>query len=447
MTSTATSTTSSTLIRRVTSASVIGSVVEWYDFYLYGTAAALVFNRLFFPTFDPLTGTLLAFGTYATGFLVRPIGGVIFGHLGDRIGRKKVLVFTLILMGTATTLMGVLPTYAAVGVLAPILLLALRMIQGAAAGAEYTGAIVLVGEFAPKPRRGLLSSLPGAGISIGIVLAASVFALFSMLPPEQFDAWGWRVPFLLSAIVVIVGLVIRLRVPETPEFEKLVAAQKDSQSPIKTLFKTQPKEFFLALGIRIAENGSAYLLQVFVLTYLVTQVGFTSTVGLVGTLIGAGLCIVLIPVYGALADRIGSRYVYLGGAIIFVAIAFPYFLLLDTGNPVVAAATIALSIALAYGPMCAAQPTLFIDMFDTRVRFSGISLAREFSAPLAGGVAPLIAIALLQVTGGAPWLVATYIAVLGLVTVVCLLLLPKRFGRKTVGAVEAEQKQPVSLAA
>jgi len=430
----------------VTSASVIGSVVEWYDFYLYGTAAALVFNRLFFPTFDPLTGTLLAFGTYATGFLVRPIGGLIFGHLGDRIGRKKVLVFTLILMGIATTLMGVLPTYAAVGVLAPILLLLLRMVQGAAAGAEYTGAIVLVGEFAPTHRRGFLASLPGAGISIGIVLAAAVFAVFSSLPAEQFDAWGWRVPFLLSAVVVIIGLVIRLRVPETPEFERLIASQKEAQSPIKTLFKTQPKEFFLALGIRIAENGSAYILQVFVLTYLVAQAGFAGTVGLVGTLIGAGLCIVLIPLYGALCDRIGARWVYLGGAVVFVGLAFPYFALLNTGDPTVAIITVAAAIALAYGPMCAAQPTLFIDIFDTPVRFSGISLAREFSAPLAGGVAPLIAIALLQVTGGSPWLVGVYVAALGVVTIVCLLLLPKRYGRPTVGAVTADAKDTSVLA-
>jgi MFS transporter, MHS family, shikimate and dehydroshikimate transport protein len=413
-------------ITRAAWASVIGSVVEWYDFYLYGTAAALVFNRLFFPNFDPLSGTLLAFSTYAIGFFVRPLGGIIFGRLGDRVGRKRVLVLTLLMMGLSTTAIGLLPTYNTLGVWAPLLLLLLRMIQGVAAGAEFTGAILLIGEFSPRERRGYFTSLPGAGISVGILLSAGVFALFTMLPEAEFNAWGWRAPFLLSAIVVVIGVIVRRAVPETPEFVKLLAAQKASRTPIADLFRLQPKELVLAFGMRIAENGSAYILQVFVLTYLVSYVKVPASVGLTATLIAAGASIVAIPLWGMLADRIGARWVYFIGATFFAVFSFPYFYILKSGDTGLIIAAVVVSVVFSYCALVGSQPSLFISIFKPQSRFSGISLAREFSAPVAGGLAPLIASALLSAGGGSPSWVALYVTSLGAISAVCVLLLPRR---------------------
>ncbi len=413
-------------ITRAAWASVIGSIVEWYDFYLYGTAAALIFNRLFFPNFDPLSGTLLAFGTYAIGFFVRPVGGIIFGRLGDRVGRKKVLVITLMMMGLSTTAIGLLPTYATWGVWAPLCLLALRMIQGVAAGAEFTGAILLIGEFAPRKRRGYFTSLPGAGISFGILLSAGVFALFTMLPEADFNTWGWRLPFLLSAIVVVIGVVVRRAVPETPEFVRLLAAQKASRTPIADLFRLQPKELLLAFGMRIAENGSAYILQVFVLTYLVSYVKVPASVGLTATLIAAGASVVAIPLWGLLADKIGARWVYFIGSAFFALFAFPYFWILNTGDTRLIIGAVVVSVVFSYCALVGSQPSLFISLFKPQCRFSGISLAREFSAPVAGGLAPLIASALLSAGGNDPSLVALYVTGLGAISAICVLLLPSR---------------------
>lgn len=413
-------------IKRATQASVIGSVVEWYDFYLYGTAAALIFNKLFFPNFDPLSGTLLAFSTYAIGFFVRPIGGIIFGRLGDKVGRKRVLVITLLMMGLSTTAIGLLPTYGVLGIGAPLLLLLLRMVQGIAAGAEFTGAILLIGEFSPRNRRGYFTSLPGAGISVGILMSAGIFALFTMLPTEQFNSWGWRIPFLLSALVVVIGVIVRRAVPETPEFVKLLASEKASRTPISDLLRVQPRELALAFGMRIAENGSAYILQVFVLTYLVTFVKVAPSIGLTATLAAAGVSVVAIPLWGMLADKIGARWVYFIGAASFAILPFPYFAMLNTGNTSLIIAAVVISVLFSYCALVGSQPSLFISLFKPQNRFSGISLAREFSAPVAGGLAPLIAAALLAAGGGSAWLVAIYVTCLGAISAVCVLLLPKK---------------------
>ncbi len=417
-----------TSIRQAVAASIVGSVLEWYDFSLYGLAAAVVFGQLFFPEFSPLAGTLASFGTYAVGFFARPFGGFFFGHLGDKIGRRNVLLFTVLLMGAATFLIGFLPTFAQIGVWAPILLLLLRILQGFGGGAEQSGAVLLVTEYAPRERRGFYACLPFVGITLGILLSAGVFRLITTLPEDALLSWGWRVPFLLSIVVVGIGIYIRLRVLETPVFEEVKEAQVEAAVPAMELFRNDRRNFILAFGARMAENGSSYLFQVFVLTYI-THLGLSEGVGLTGILLAAAVGMFTLPVFGALSDRVGRRPVYMGAAAFVALFAFPYFWLLDTEVPVLIWLAIILSYAVGTYGMLSPQSSFFPELFDARYRYSGMALSRELSAPVAGGVAPFIATALLAWSGGEPWPIALYLILLCLITLVSVYLAPETRGR------------------
>ncbi len=406
-------------IRLVAMASLIGTTIEWYDFFLYGTAAALVFNRLYFPTFDPRVGTLAAFATYTVGFVARPIGGIVIGHFGDRIGRKSMLVLTLIIMGVATFGIGLLPTYAQIGPWAAVALVVLRLAQGFGVGGEWGGAVLMAVEHAPPGSRGFYGSWPQIGVPAGLLLSTAVFAQFARLPEDQFLAWGWRVPFLLSILLVGVGLIIRLRILETPAFTRVKEARIEARRPIVEVLRTQRKEVLLAMGARLAENGAFYIYTVFVLVYATQKVGIARQAVLNGILIAALCALVAIPLSGALSDRLGRRPVYLFGACVTGLFAYPLFWLIDTGStPLV---WLALVVALVFGhaPMYGPQAAFLSELFGTRVRYSGASLGSQLSSVIAGGLSPFIATALLPYGRVA---LASYIGAMAVVTVVAVLI-------------------------
>ncbi|MDT9599082.1 MFS transporter [Sphingosinicella rhizophila] len=411
-----------TPLRRVIMASLVGTTIEWYDFFLYGTAAALVFNKLFFPEYDPLTGTLLAFATYSLGFVARPVGGIVFGHFGDRIGRKRLLMISLILMGVATTLIGLLPTYGQIGVWAPITLVLLRLVQGFAVGGEWGGAVLLAAEHADAKRRGFWASWPQAGVAAGLVLASGVLAMMAGLQSEaDFLAWGWRVPFILSAVLVVIGWWIRTSVSESRTFE---AAMAESESPPKLpaldVFREKPRAVLLGSGLRLGENISYYIVTVFSITYMTEMAKLDQSDALNAILIGAFVQFFAIPLLSRLSDRIGRRPVYAIGAFGLAIFAFLFFPMLGSGNmlAIVAAVTIGLILHSAmYGP----QAAFIAELFPTRIRYSGASIAYQLTTIAAGSVAPMIALTLYQQTGSAVP-VAIYVAIACVVSGVSALL-------------------------
>jgi metabolite-proton symporter len=398
---------------------MVGTTIEWYDFFLYGTAAALVFNRLFFPTFDPLAGTLAAFGTYSVGFVARPIGGIIIGHYGDRVGRKSMLVLTLMIMGVATFGIGLLPTYAQIGPWAAVALVILRVAQGFGVGGEWGGAVLMAVEHAPPGARGFYGSWAQIGVPAGLLLSTAVFAIFARLPEDQFLSWGWRVPFLLSILLVAVGLIIRLRIQETPVFARVKQAQNEARRPIAELLATQWKAVLLAVGARIAENGAFYIYTVFVLVYGTQQAGIDRQTILNGVLMAAACALVAIPFCGALSDRLGRRPVYLFGASVTAAFAYPLFWLLDTGSTPLVWLALVVPLVFAHSPMYGPQAAFLSELFDTRVRYSGASLGSQLSSVVAGGLSPFIATALLPYGRGA---LAAYIIAMALVTIAAVLI-------------------------
>ncbi|MGB2717003.1 MAG: MFS transporter [Vicinamibacterales bacterium] len=406
-------------VKLVATASMIGTTIEWYDFFLYGTAAALVFNRLFFPTFDPLTGTLAAFGTYSVGFVARPIGGIIIGHYGDRTGRKSMLVLTLIIMGVATFGIGLLPTYAQIGPLAGVALVILRLAQGFGVGGEWGGAVLMAVEHAPPGERGFYGSWAQIGVPAGLLLSTAVFAVFARLPEDQFLSWGWRVPFLMSILLVGVGLIIRLRIRETPVFARLKEARTEARRPIVELLQTQWRAVLLAIGARIAENGAFYIYTVFVLVYGTQKAGIDRQTILNGVLVAAACALVAIPFCGALSDRLGRRPVYLFGACVTGLFAYPLFWLLDTGSTPLVWLALIVPLVFAHSPMYGPQAAFLSELFDTRVRYSGASLGSQLSSVIAGGLSPFIATALLPYGRGA---LASYIITMALVTIAAVLI-------------------------
>ncbi len=411
-------------VRVALSSAIVGTAVEWYDFYLYATAAAAIFNKLFFPHLSPFAGTMMAYGTALIGFIVRPLGAVFFGHFGDRIGRKRVLVTTLVLMGGATTLMGLLPTEAVVGVWAPILLTVLRALQGFGAGAEYAGAVLVAIEYAPRRHQGLYGAIPYMGVAAGLLLATTVFGLVSSLPQDEFMTWGWRVPFLLSSVVMIVGLVLRSQLGETPVFEELERLGHRAKRPIAEVFKLCHREIFCAWGARIGDNSLAYVYEAFVIVYWVQDRNLPRSGILTALAIASAVQFVTVPLFGALTDRIGRRTVYVAGAVLSGALVFPFFWALDTGSSVWATLALVVASSGAKTMMTAAQGPWFAALFPARLRYSGFAIAREVTSPLAGGLAPIVATALLAANQGSPTLVCLYVVGLAALTTVSLLLAP-----------------------
>ncbi|MFE2066290.1 MFS transporter [Streptomyces sp. NPDC059467] len=413
-------------LKRIVAASLIGTTSEWYDFFLYGSAAALVFNKLFFPDSDPLVGTLLSFLTYAVGFAARPLGALVFGHYGDRLGRKRLLVLSLLLMGGATFGIGLLPTHATVGSAAPVLLTLLRLVQGFALGGEWGGAVLLVSEHGDARRRGFWASWPQTGAPAGQLLATGVLSLLTaVLSDDAFAAWGWRIPFLLSGVLVVVGLWIRLSVDESPVFRQALAraeARRDAgdaeQPPLVSVLRHHWRDVLIAVGARMAENISYYVITAFILVYATTSAGVSKQTALNAVLIGSAVHFAVIPAWGALSDRVGRRPVYLLGAAGIGVWMFPFFALVDTGRfwYLVLAVTVGLVL---HGAMYAPQAAFFSEMFATRIRYSGASVGAQFASVAAGAPAPLIATALLSGYGSSTP-IALYVIAASLLTLVAL---------------------------
>ena len=427
-------------INRVALSGLIGATVEWYDFFLYGTAAALVFGELFFPSSDPLVGTIAAYGSFAFGYLSRPLGAIIFGHYGDRIGRKAMLILTLLIMGIATFLIGLLPTYAAIGVWAPILLFVLRFFQGIGLGGEWGGAVLITVEHSPGDKRGFYGSLIQIGAPAGLLLGTGVFVIFSYLPQEQFLSWGWRVPFLVSVILIGVGLFIRLKILETPAFSQVKESGTEARIPIVDVFRNYPKNVLLTMGARLSEGQTFNIFAVFVITYATSQLELARSMILYGVIIGAAIECLTLPVFGAFADRIGRRPVYMGGAAFCALFAFPFFWLLDTENTILIWLAVALGLAIGHSAMWGPQASFFSEAFDTRVRYSGTSFVYQFSGIASSALTPLIATTLLGWAGGSPWLVVVFVIVYAAISFISTYLASETY-RDEISEAQINRRQ------
>jgi len=410
----------------------IGTIIEWYDFLIYGTAAALVFNTLFFPNIDPLAGTLAALTTYSVGFVARPIGGAIFGHYGDRIGRKVMLMITMGIMALGTFAVGCLPTYQQIGVWAPILLVTLRFIQGIGLGGEWGGASLMVVEHAPEGRRGLFGSLVQIGFPLGLVTSSGVFALVTQMPDADFKSWGWRIPFLLSILLLGVGWFVRARVPETPAFEEIKRRGDIAKNPfVEAVFKN-PKSFLVAVGLKISEVSWVYILTIFIVVYATGQLGLPRTLLLNAILIAALVEVLTIPLFGWLSDHVGRRAFYFLGTLFTAAFAFPLFWLLSTKDPQVVILTVVVALSLGHGTMFGLQSAYFPDLFGTRVRYSGASFGFQAAAALGGGFSPIIATALAGSMGGTAG-VSMMLILLAVITFVATLCARETKGERLLG--------------
>jgi MHS family shikimate/dehydroshikimate transporter-like MFS transporter len=405
-------------IRKVAMASAIGCTIEWYDFFLYNTFAALVFNKLFFPSFDPLVGTMLAYATALVGFIARPVAGVLFGHFGDRIGRKKMLILTLLIMGIGTFLIGLLPTYESIGVWAAALLLVLRVAQGLGVGGEWGGAVLMAVEHSPSGRRGFYGSWPQMGVPAGLALATAMVAIFSSLPGDMFLQWAWRIPFLLSILLVGVGIYIRLKLMETPAFTRVQETQTVSRVPFMDLIRNYPKQILLGMGCRYIEGVAFNIYGVFVITYLVTALKLPRTTALLAVTTASLVMLFFIPLFGRLSDTLGRRRVFGTAALLTGLFAFPAFWVMSSagGNGVLVALAIIIPFGIVYAAVYGPEAALFSELFDTRVRYSGISFVYQFSGIFASGLTPIIATALLKQNDGQPWLVATYMLIVGVIS-------------------------------
>lgn len=433
--------------RKAGIAAFVGTLLEWYDFLIYGTAAALILNELFFPTTSPVVGTMAAFATYAVGFLARPLGGLVLGNMGDRVGRKGMLVLTIVLMGLATTAIGLLPTYDQIGVWAPILLVVLRLLQGFGAGGEYAGAVVLSVEHGDQRRRGLAGAWAPMGFAAATLISTGVFQLFVQLPESQFRSWGWRVPFLIGGVLLLVAYLIRRHISETPAFEEAKAQeaagqQKPGKITLLAAFRKHKRNFLVVIGARFAENGFAYLFPVFGVAYAANQVGLPRSLSLLSVVVASAVQLIAIPILGALSDRIGRRPVYAGGAVASLLWLPVFFLMLETMSPTLVMIAFVVGLGIFYPAMLSPQAAYFAELFGTRTRLSGFAFAREIGSVLAGGFLPLIATALLA-WAGHWWAVLVYLAAMTVVTLVALALGPETRDTDLSGVDDAAERDLV----
>ena len=418
-------------------ASAIGTTIEWYDFFIYGLAAGLVFNAVFFPENDPIVGVLLAFGTFAVGYIGRPVGALLFGHFGDRIGRKSALITTMMIMGVCTTLIGLLPSYASIGVWAPALLMLLRIAQGIGIAGEWGGAVLLAVEYAPTKRRGLYGSWPQIGVPVGLVLATSVFfVLTSTLTQEQMTAWGWRIPFLASVVLIFVGLAIRLKLMDSPAFRHLKEQGEVAKAPLRDLMKTRKSTILLAMGTKWAEGVGFNTWAVFVVTYITMQTDISEDSALLAVTIAAAVAVIFIPVWGLVSDLFGRLRIYAAGSIALGLAAFPAFALFNTASEVILTLVLVVVFGIAYPLMFAPQGAMYAELFEAKIRYSGISVVFQFASIVSSGLTPLILTALLYAGGEEPWLICLYIAVVATITTLCLYGLRGRLVHTDAGVVE-----------
>lgn len=420
----------------VAAATLIGTSIEWYDFYIYGFAAALVFPTLFFPKSDPFVGQLASYAVFGVGFLARPLGGILFGHFGDRVGRKSMLVFTLTIMGLATTLVGLLPTYARIGAWAPVLLVALRLCQGVAVGGEWGGAVLMASEHAHAGRKGFIASFPQMGVPVGLILASVFFGAVAGRsfaggnPSAALLSFGWRIPFLFSAILVAIGLAIRLSITETPAFERLQRRDEVVAAPVRSVLANNWRTVLLAGGAFFVVNGGFYLLTTQTISYGAgphSILKLDPSVFFVANVWGSCVSIFVTPLAGWMSDHIGRRPIFIAAIAAIVALAFPIYALIDTKDPrliILAICLFELALSAAYGPLAA----MFSEMFPSDVRYSGVSIGYQGAAIFAGGLAPFVATLLLKISGGASWILALYLMAMAAISLVSAFLIPETFG-------------------
>ena len=417
-------------MRRAVTAATIGTIIEWFDYALYSAASGLIINKLFFPQLSATAGILAAFATFAVGFASRPIGGIAIAHFGDRFGRKPALIFTVTLMGLSTVAMGLLPTYEQIGVAAPILLVLFRLLQGFGAGAEYAGAVTLVAEYVPPGRKAFFTALLQAATVVGILMATLLFLAVSYLPEETLFSWGWRVPFLVSALLFFVALYIRRNLDETPEYvaamERAAAHRREARVPIGDLLRNSPREVLFGFLSVTGHNANAYILSAFTLSYMTNTLGMARTDALIVSVIGTLTGIVMTPLVGALADRIGHAKVYLAGAIFTMLFAFPLFVLLDTKSVLWAAVGMGIAYGIGFAGLASAQGAFLANLFPTRYRFSGIAVTRELNSLVIAGPTPFLAAALVSIGGGRPTWVVAFLMVSCAVTAISVIAVRSR---------------------
>ena len=416
-------------INPIVISSIVGTAVEWYDFLIYGTASALVFNKLFFPLSNPALGTIAAFGSYGVGFLARPLGAAIFGHFGDRVGRKAMLAMTIVIMGLGTFLIGLLPTYGQIGIFAPVLLVVLRLLQGIGLGGEWAGAVLMVVENAPAKNRGLLGAMVQLGYPIGNLVAIGALALLARLPEADFLAWGWRIPFLVSILIAGIGLYIRMRLEETPVFRELEAKKATARLPLIEVLTAHPRAFFTAVGLKLSEISYVSIAGVFAISYVTTKLALPRSVILNAILLSAVLALAAIPIFGWLSDRVGRKTMFYASCLFAIVFAFPMFWLLDTKDPMTITLTVIAAIIFGQIIGFGVGAPWYSELFAARLRYSGASLGFQIGAAISGGLTPFAAATFMAWTGGATWPISLYLIVLAVLTLIATMAAPETAGK------------------
>ncbi|WP_256831192.1 MFS transporter [Paenibacillus sp. Pae15] len=401
-------------------ASMVGSSIEWFDFFLYGSMAALVFNKLYFPSDDPIVGLLLAYMSFGLSFFIRPLGGIVFSHIGDKIGRKKTLMLTLMLMGGATVLIGLLPDYNAIGIWAPILLVFLRLCQGLGIGGGWGGSVLLAVEYSSKKNRGFFGSIPQLGVPVGMLLGTVAISLLSNLPEEQFLSWGWRLPFILSAVLIIVGLWIRKGIEETPVFQEAKESGDIAKMPLVDTFRYHWKSVFITAGAKFVETSPYYIFATFVIAYATGYLGYQTSTVLNAVAIANLVTIFMIPLMGKLSDKVGRKPLYIGGTIAMLLFAFPYFYLLSLQSAIWLTVATIIAIGIIWAPLEAVMGTMFSEIFSTNIRYTGISVGNQLGAAVFGGTTPMVALALLNAFNDSWVPVALYIVAACIISLISL---------------------------